>query len=264
MCDLSKTATAPSLRSYMLTQGNDMVSTFPVKRSPPRDGQLYSSLTAGEKCLDHCDCSIPNTVLLTVGSNQCHISDQQISCVPDQPAIACVRSASQQTHLGCIFHPRTESEKATRGLQQRRTEDGVEDGTRHRTDSPPTWNQMALDRLVSNASIPLLPGLSPALRAGRPNRLFVHQPKHQVVCHCKVDHVCMCYCATLVVRIFGASKHPEAEDQGLRTQTLWSLGSEVLPSRLITTTEAASVIDPGQDSANELEKYQNPSCVPLV
>jgi hypothetical protein len=165
MCDLSKTATAPSLRSYMLTQGNDMASTFPVKRSPPRDGQRYSSLTAGERCLDHCDCSIPNTVLLTVGSNQCHISDQQISCVPDQPAIACVRSASQQTHLGCIFHPRTESEKATRGLQQRRTEDGVEDGTRHRTDPPPTWNQMALDRLVSNASIPLSPGLSPALRA---------------------------------------------------------------------------------------------------
>jgi hypothetical protein len=80
MCDLSKTATAPSLRSYMLTQGNDMASTFPVKRSPPRDGQRYSSLTAGERCLDHCDCSIPNTVLLTVGSNQCHISDQQISC----------------------------------------------------------------------------------------------------------------------------------------------------------------------------------------
>jgi hypothetical protein len=88
MCDLSKTATAPSLRSYMLTQGNDMASTFPVKRSPPRDGQRYSSLTAGERCLDHCDCSIPNTVLLTVGSNQCHISDQQISSVPDRPAIA--------------------------------------------------------------------------------------------------------------------------------------------------------------------------------
>jgi hypothetical protein len=74
----------------------------------------------------------------------------------------------------------------------------------------------------------------------------------------------MCYCATLVVRIFGASKHHEAEDQGIRTQTLWNLESEVLPSRLIITTEAASVIDPGQGLANELEMCQNLSCVPLA
>jgi len=63
------TRSAPSLRSYILTQGNDMASTFLVNAPHPRDSQRYSSLTAGERCLDHCHCRRPNTILLTVAIN---------------------------------------------------------------------------------------------------------------------------------------------------------------------------------------------------
>lgn len=94
--------------------------------------------------------------------------------------ISCVCFRSQQTHLGCVSHPRTESEKATsaewRRSCRRDTSWGIHLGS------------MARDRSSTSLCSPEPPRRLPTLREDRPSHFSVPQPSSQGRSHhCEKD-----------------------------------------------------------------------------